>query len=222
MIFGFTPLGRSVSADELTLIELAKWILVTNDDIIEWALCLVNAWCDDLVDTDWDDCVMDLVRGNDTLFAVVEDMDGDGAGAYTVVEPAPDGSLGVLVPIGDPIFTSLVSTISNGSPQEVFCAAVAAATYFLHEMVHSCGDVNRNYLANPDAHHADWPPRGIPEEEWPPPPCCDEARMVDSIFQWAMGQRFPCLDAQPCCEELATSSEFGYSGITAPWSGDCY
>lgn len=45
-------------------------------------------------------------------------------------------------------------------------------------------------------------------------PCWDECRMVETMFIWAVSQRFSCLTSSATCANMADPLYFGYSSST--------
>jgi hypothetical protein len=104
---------------------------------------------------------------------------------------------------------------------EGFCATVALASIILHEMMHLCAAWNHEarfeVIVGPPPFYSP----SLVEVQ----PCDDLVRMAGSIFGWAMGQRYSCVQplAATCCS-LSRNDRFAHSGVPSnevgefPWN----
>ena len=100
----------------------------------------------------------------------------------------------------------LVSPPAGVTSEDQFCAVMAAAQLILHELTHICVDgFGGGHFPDGDPLNTDG--------------CWDAARMMDTAWQYAMSQRYPCMVAAPMgkCACAATKSKFVGSYITGQW-----
>lgn len=209
--FSFTPAAGVPTPDDLALLGSALALLQANIDIVEWIVCMVEWYSPDF-DYYLSACVPDFLDGSRPLhFTFVGTMGGGTAGAFTEDAPASDGSVGIIIEATGGYWNDLLTSFVSGGA-DAFCAVVAAATMLLHEMVHICGDDGCSSNGGDGACHLSDCTDATPE-------CWDEARMIDSAFQWAMAQRYPCVttSGRACCANMGLTTNFMTSGCTAPW-----
>lgn len=184
------------------LFGAALRMLLDNLDIARWATCLVQSWSPELGRFALLDCVTGLLTADSTgifpLTVTYVDVPVTGntsatMWAFTRLEPASDGSVGLIIPIGSTTWTDQVAAYVGGGDDGT-CAAIQVAGTILHELIHVCADgvVNPHYV-NP------FPWTGeagaLHEDRTVKSPCWDESRMVATIFFWAMARRYGCVRA---------------------------
>ncbi len=212
-----------IGADELAYTLSAISLLLNNQDLIEWACCMVQGWSPEpenpLFGTSLCDCLdraLNQDRMSVYLIADFQDASVTATGFATNLFPGgvgPDGRRGPVVNIRDAFWQQRIDAWLTADDGEALFELLNLATVLLHEMVHMCA-----IDSNPDC-----TPRELPAGEQ----CCwEEQRMIGSLFDWAMAQRYPCLQtalnchaANPCL--FANSAWEGgqfHSWGPGPWT----
>jgi hypothetical protein len=103
------------------------------------------------------------------------------------------------------------------------CAATALSSEILHEFVHIFGD---NYVSGITDKHPelsnsegeeDFDYSGAKHDDIVSNngfTCWDEARMIGTMYIWAMSQRYPCITIADCCDQMQDNLHFAYSQPT--------
>jgi hypothetical protein len=220
---GWIPANPIEALQGLQLYLGAIALLRDNIDIVKWVACLVNDWSPDMQGQNLPDCLAGLVLGTtpstvSVIGAFAPQPNGTPtAAAYTMNDPRTQtisGSVGVILPVAVAWWPDVIAHYLRDfavGGEASFCASVAVAKTILHEFVHICGDGPA-----PSTNHNDPDPLGFTA-------CWDECRMIDSAFQWAMAQRFPCItgNCAPCVGFMADPAVFAYSWITTTWTHPC-
>ena len=195
-------------------------VLVDNLDIAEWVVCQVASWSKELDGYDelgthsvvaaFQQLTTPARSGHFPIHVTYVDhpcADEKGnestAWAFTLRQPAWDGTLGVILPIGHSHWIEQRDRyIRDG--RSAFCSTVDYAGIILHELIHVLADGH----VNPSYRHrwGSWSNSAgalhdEPDGQFDDPnvwPCWDEARMVATMFYWAMDQRYTCLGVGSC------------------------
>lgn len=220
------------TTDDQLLLAAGLAVILENSDIVYWASCLLQSWSRDIKGLDltrrlasylslvtpWNVTYVATTDINATMWAFTPRSRNPLSGGNQNVNGGIDG---LIVPIRatsnvDTFWTLLIEKWKYGG-NEAFCAAVEVAATMLHEFIHICGDDYDSEIA--DAHDAfdQYAQTGTLHEvkedstsyEYP---CWDEARMVETIFVWAMSQRYTCLTSNSCCSNMADPIYVAYSG----------
>lgn len=201
-------------------------VLIENIDIARWAICLAQSWSSEVPAVALPSGLSLLDRINEILTVgsdgsfpmnvtyVTDSADGANMWAYCDWQVPSDG-VGVIISISDQWWIDRVVRWRHGG-DSAFCAATQIAATILHELVHIAGDVayDKCQLEQPTTLHE---PTPSPRQTCPDTvlyPCWDEARMVETIFIWAMAKRFPCLGATPEGTCMPEDRFFAYSAPT--------
>lgn len=217
------PMARLLAGDVSPMYDLiySAWALILdNIDIVEWVICLVDQWSA-LAPTgsgggpDWvpgNDaipsqehapynsgeilpCMLDGLSGAHAVY-MFQDFGLDRSGAREgatggATEPDVPGQFfservvtaglpfGVTVPIGNNYLRRLARAHQVGGRRGL-CATMVMAEILLHEMMHICVRGERE-----------------PSDCWQP------QHMVANSFQWAMGERYSCLQNYGCCPRVS-------------------
>jgi len=213
--------------EDLDLFGAAVAVLVDNLDLARWVSCQVQGWSPELTGmspdlTDW--VTWMLTPGADGRYPIhVTFVDssranpGARAWAFTTQKPAMDCTLGVIVAAEHAAWKGARRAFERSAGAAAFCAAVRVASDVLHEMVHIAADGFENSYVSPYS----WENRSgaLHEPEYDPDkasttrfPRWDEPRMVASMFDWAMAERFPCLESVVKCSGRGEDHRFAISG----------
>ena len=125
---------------------------------------------------------------------------------------------GIIVTIDNIGWRAMIHNWKIGGTSAL-CAAIKTASLFLHELIHALGDFYKNNTtSNYDrlltSMGFEESTGTVHEDNQDPSPsvaCWDEARMIASIFRWAMAKRYPCLDTVHCCDSFENDRFFAYS-----------
>lgn len=157
--------------------------------------------------------------------------------AFTFAKPTKCGQVGVIIPVRreDQDWMKYWLPAMGEGGGKALCAVATASTMVLHELVHVVADNWSHFdfkrTSSPTSwdgdpanmlgsnHEQDDEPflfdeEGVRTTEPDPTyvryPCWDECRMVSSLWQWALSQRYPCLIQG---EEVTTPSEPLYVSV---------
>ncbi|MEQ1572301.1 MAG: hypothetical protein ABMA64_42145, partial [Myxococcota bacterium] len=207
---GDVPLVPPATADELAFVKSALALLLANLDLVEWALCLAASWSvDEPAETDPEadtaallDCVLGMLAGGSSIYLIATfgggstGATGGGTRRYSFT---PDGQIGAVIPVRGVKWVPGAADHAAGTPDGL-CAAITLAGVILHEFVHMCEDDT-----NPDCTSVDNYGSVIAL-------CCsEEQRMTQSMFQWAMSQRYSCLSTPTARCKLGDPTQFASS-----------
>ncbi|MEQ1571577.1 MAG: hypothetical protein ABMA64_38470, partial [Myxococcota bacterium] len=197
--------GIDPTPEQLAFARSAIALLLANLDLVEWALCLAGSWSvdeppeenEEADTTALVDCVLALVSGGMSVYLVWSFNEPDNSatgGATKRYSTTPDGRTGPVVPLDAEKWQAGVVAHASGT-LDGLCAAITLAGVLLHEVVHLC-----ELDTGPEC------PSSASD------PCCgEEQRMSQSIFQWAMSQRFSCLGEPTDSCKLGLGSQFSAS-----------
>ena len=220
-------------------------ILIKNLDVILWLLCMVQNWSPEFSGVKKiaaSRLILQLLTDQAhgqlpwTVTYVNRSADGDAdMWAFMYVRRSSDQTVGLVIPLESSMWIKRVNQWSLGG-LEAFCAAVSVASEMLHELVHIVGDGfdsgtrgAEDLIYPTDGIHGADPIHNINEvgayhESYKDPVtgykksyglCWDEARMVGTMFLWAMSQRYTCLQsAGYCCRNMGETEFFAYSTST--------
>jgi hypothetical protein len=203
----------SESVAEVEVFATALAFLVENIDLVRGAICLTDAWVAD-VPANWEDEVVNRILYRQPFrIGVICKGFGGSAGSLTDNQTADNHRRlrCPVFPMDDKLVTGVVDSWTTGDDAARLCAVAMLAITIAHELVHSSGDLV------PDAGTTHQPP--VDDV----PACSDEPRMVDSILQYTLRQRYPCIDDAPCCTYgspplgFGLPSNFARSDDSEPW-----
>lgn len=211
-------------------------VLLDNADLALWAACRAVAWAPEGEDSgpyqsrfpsvdlggSLLECLERFLTGINPWsvylisgFGPYDDPSCDVTGATGMATEAfratgglgPDGRPGVVLPLDQQHLIKLLDTYVHGRCEEALCALVDLAGNILHELVHNC---ERD--TNPDC---------TPEDVAPEFCCWQEQRMIGSMWEWAMAQRYPSLASTDGCHagnicRFANSGWMGLQLVSTP------
>ena len=228
-----TTRPRSPTTDDLIFFWAAVSLLVENSDLAEYALCLVDSWSPETRSINYENKVhgrLDMYlyfmtldsSGKSRLHVTFVDYPDDyhsesgneaTAWAFTIQKPACDGSLGIILPISISHWVDARNTFHDGTEAEAICVATNYASIILHEIVHILGD-HFEQSGYGSGRWTTWENRHgtkHEESETVPYPCWDECRMIATMFQAFMAQRFPCMKRGDGCKKYDDADRFAHS-----------
>lgn len=191
------------------LIYAALALMLDNLDILEWVVCLVDEWSAQ-APPQWVPgaasgeyntgailpCMLDAMSGAHAVYFIQSyGLDRSGApenatgGAVWEDSPVDDFATavdeaglpnGVVIPVGNSYWRRLARRYGEGLPaSRALCAVLVASEILLHEMLHICVSGERE-----------------------PSDCWQLQHMAANSWQWAMGERYSCLQDNPCCPRV--------------------
>jgi len=206
---------------DLRLFGSAAAFLLDNADLALWATCLVGNWSSEMRNLSLKEDVRDALNGTFPIHVTFVDKPKGNpnatAWAFTKREDedtSSDSTQGWIIPIGvqswlDRLEPFLAGTEASGVMAEysrvrdiAFCEVAQFAGVLLHELIHIMADhwthEDANYTSAYPSIYAGLDEVGARHEDAIPEPCWDEARMVVTIWQYALSQRYPCITVGNC------------------------
>jgi hypothetical protein len=105
---------------------------------------------------------------------------------------------------------------------DALCAATALSSEILHEFVHIFGDHYDSGIK--DMHPESYNDNNELDKDYSGAlhdnvtseafTCWDEARMIGTMYIWAVNQRYPCITNANCCDQMQENTYFAYSEPT--------
>ena len=226
---------RAPDAYDRQLFGAAMSVLMKNIDIVRWVTCLAASWSPEMRG-------LNLVQELNNLLTI---QNGQFPFSITYIGFAQNGATMAAITLLDldedpgvnEDMPGLIIMIDEQNPQgndtihairkenwkkggaEAFCASVAFASEILHEMIHILADGytggdrdhHMNFLGEHDLFGALHDDVNLGNHH-----CWDEARMIGTMFVWAMAQRYSCLGdiSNPCCVNMSNDYYFAFSDPT--------